>query len=824
MRSATSERRKPSILTTRIRIKPLCPPPGHPDYRAPAEASKSAGRPGIRKQEQSDRDWPESGSCSSSCSSNERSAASDSLDRGLHAAGQSREQRATRIHNFLTEMANDSVRVNYVLRVDEHVSRSLENAKSKESRSGKRGNRNKSQQSQMTESKEKIDVTSPDSILSHVTNPRLLFNPSTFAALPLYFQYKLVQSLPACDQLVTEQGWVKPSASSLTNEFFSKACAAWFDNLKEGRFAPEYLQRKKQETEREKGKIDPWKLRHFEPIWGLRQKSQQVSLSEYDRIPRIVLPDRFPPPASPQHAAHQDAGGGAVTERVTPVRQFNSAVACKATPAARPRPLSKQRQLVQPAVSDVSAGRSAGRSAGHETADVIADTRIVPAATSSLPANSADSSLQQLKDEKAAPHSEERSQSGASLTSTEEKHRNAVLVPEIESPEQREGMAFSAVPGDCGPCPSPVAQTSSGEQMSELPDRSAVRSSGVIASPDKQMSKESVCPLVSPIRTRSQRKQRTGAVMTNSQGIDEQRSINICKKVVARSANNKLFFVTQRGSIQQLNNEQDHLSQQDADDSMIPTPALVKTLPNDTEIFPISNQNHGDADKCLTKTQLTVMSVNGFRGDQENIPTGLQSSILCSILSNSRSATESDRLPLSYKLPDGITITPMTSSNSSNQVPVITRTELLPPSESQNTGSWSSSLSSLQTPSTNSEQVLEELTRIPKQITVIPLGPSAGVDLPVEGEGNEDELEMEQDEVEDVDQMMGSTSSDCVCSLKALIQCSKCGALCHAECIGPSGICVRCLVRVNNHTISYMQSVPIIANANASQTAYVYPI
>lgn len=747
-------------------------------------------------------------------------------------------------------MTDSAVRVKYVRSVDEHVNRSLELAKAKESRSGKRGNRNKSQQSQMAESKEKIDITSPDSILSHVANPRLLFNASTFAALPLYFQYKLVQSLPACDQLVTEQGWVKPSASSLTNEFFSKASAAWFDNLKEGRFAPDYLQRKKQETEREKGKIDPWKLKHFEPIWGLRQKSQQVSLSEYDRIPRIVLPDRLPPPDSPHIALDQEVNADELrTSPVSHVRQLNPAVTCRATSASRPRPLSKQRPLVPPSAPSVSRGKSDEPTTGLPVADVIADTKAVrPAAMSSLLTHSAETSVQQLRnglwhEGKGAAHAEERGASSSLPASSEETCGNAPLVPEIQSPGQR-GSDRMAVPGDRRPCPSPppppAAVQSSTETMNELPDHISVRTSGVIAAPtasasDKHVSKESVCMPVSPIRTRSQRKQRTGPVTKNSQGIDEQRSINICKKVVARSANNKLFFVTQRGSIQQLNSEQDHLTHHDVDDSnSIPTTALVKTLPNDTEIFPVSNQNHNDGDKCLAKTQLTVVSVNGFRGDQENIPTGgLQSSILCSILSNSRSASDSDRLPLSYKLPEGITITPMTSSNSSNQVPVITRTEFLPPLEvaSQNSGSWNlpvsaglSASSSLQTPSSSSEQVLEELTRIPSQITVIPLGPSSGVDLPVEGEGNEDELEMEQDDVDDVDQLMGSTSSDCVCSLKALIQCSKCGALCHSECIGPSGICVRCLVRVNNHTVSYMQSVPIIAGANANQTAYVYPI
>lgn len=811
--SATDDQRKTSILTTRIRIKPLRPPPGHPDYTAPTEPLKSAVKAVGRKRERPK--LPATASISSLSSSSNEQLSAVSLDRGLQAAGQSRAERAARVQKFLTEMADDSVRVNYVQRVDEEVSRSLESAKAKDSRTGKRGNRNKSQQSQLTESKDKIDITSPDSILSHITSPRLLFNPNTFSSLPLYYQYKLVQFLPACDQVVTEQGWIKPSASSLTNEFFSKACAAWFDSLKEGRFTPEYLQRKKQEAEREKAKMDPWKLKHFEPIWGMWQKSQQVSIPERDRIPRILLPELQPKSESPA--------------RMSPlVRQAHShrprlhhpPVAFRPSSSIRPRPLSKQRLHAE-------------RSEEHVAAKVIEDAMDRrSSAPSSLPiVPTADSLPQQSDSGKADLHSEERSHNVCQPSATEDDGRNVRQVPEIKSPEQWKRTALSAIPGDRRSCPSPAAeqQTSSEELVCRLPDLNPVRTSNVMAavSPDKQMSKESTSMPVSPIRTRSQRKQKTG-VMKNSQGIDEQRSINICKKVVAKSANNKLFFVTQRGSIQQLNNEQEPLSQPDMDDSnSMSTPALVKTLPNDTDIFPISNQNHSDEhEKRATKAQLTVMSVNGFRGDQENIPTGLQSSILCTILSNSRSTSDSERLPLSYKLPEGITITPMTSSNSSNQVPVITRTEVPPPLATSISSMWNPPACnpSLSTQSANSDHGLEELTRIPKQITVIPLGPSGGVDLPVEGEGNEDELEMEEgDEVEDVDQMMGSTSSDCVCSLKALIQCSKCGALCHSECIGPSGLCVRCLVRVNNHS-SYMQSVPIIANSSSSQASYVYPM
>jgi len=38
-------------------------------------------------------------------------------------------------------------------------------------------------------------------------------------------------------------------------------------------------------------------------------------------------------------------------------------------------------------------------------------------------------------------------------------------------------------------------------------------------------------------------------------------------------------------------------------------------------------------------------------------------------------------------------------------------------------------------------------------------------------------------------------NSDCGCNLKPLVVCSKCGAFCHHDCIGPTRLCVFCLVR-----------------------------
>lgn len=112
-----------------------------------------------------------------------------------------------------------------------------------------------------------------DSILVN-TNLRHLLNKATFAALPTLYQNKLVQLLPNVDRNIVNNDSnsisVEISNSGLNNEFFARACLEWQDRLAEGEFTPENQQKLKLEADKERSKVDPWKLKHFEPIWGDR--------------------------------------------------------------------------------------------------------------------------------------------------------------------------------------------------------------------------------------------------------------------------------------------------------------------------------------------------------------------------------------------------------------------------------------------------------------------------------------------------------------------------------------------------------------------------
>ncbi|KAK2584212.1 hypothetical protein KPH14_006632 [Odynerus spinipes] len=129
-----------------------------------------------------------------------------------------------------------------------------------------------------------VDLETPASILAS-TSLRALLNRHTFQGLPPLYQRKLAQLLPAVDRQ-------DAATSGLNNEFFARACLEWRKRLAEGEFTPENQQRLKMEAERDKNKLDPWKVKHFEPIWGEK------------REPKL---------RSGLHCVHESRSSGAVT-------------------------------------------------------------------------------------------------------------------------------------------------------------------------------------------------------------------------------------------------------------------------------------------------------------------------------------------------------------------------------------------------------------------------------------------------------------------------------------------------------------------------------
>jgi hypothetical protein len=73
------------------------------------------------------------------------------------------------------------------------------------------------------------------------------------------------------DLLFDEGRGLRLNASAFNNEFFAKACQEWRERLVRGDFAPEAIQKNRSDYDSDRRRLDPWKVRHFEPLWGLKR-------------------------------------------------------------------------------------------------------------------------------------------------------------------------------------------------------------------------------------------------------------------------------------------------------------------------------------------------------------------------------------------------------------------------------------------------------------------------------------------------------------------------------------------------------------------------
>nr|CAI5858480.1 unnamed protein product [Callosobruchus analis] len=91
-----------------------------------------------------------------------------------------------------------------------------------------------------------------------------------------------IQLLPSVDRynISSDNASLEINNSGLNNEFFARACLEWQDRLAEGEFTPENQQKLKLEADKERNKVDPWKLKHFEPIWGDRSCSWTTTVTD----------------------------------------------------------------------------------------------------------------------------------------------------------------------------------------------------------------------------------------------------------------------------------------------------------------------------------------------------------------------------------------------------------------------------------------------------------------------------------------------------------------------------------------------------------------
>ncbi|XP_075729146.1 transcriptional regulator additional sex combs isoform X2 [Rhipicephalus microplus] len=136
----------------------------------------------------------------------------------------------------------------------------------------KRSSRKLSMTAQIAETRRGlVDLETPDSILVN-TNIKDLLTRHTMASLPWSYQCRLASLLPAVD-CWQDAGTVRLSSSALSNEFFARACQEWRERLADGELTHESQVRLRAEQDR--ASLDPWKGHHFEHVWGHRLPSEE---------------------------------------------------------------------------------------------------------------------------------------------------------------------------------------------------------------------------------------------------------------------------------------------------------------------------------------------------------------------------------------------------------------------------------------------------------------------------------------------------------------------------------------------------------------------
>lgn len=126
----------------------------------------------------------------------------------------------------------------------------------------------------------KVNLQTAKSVLTS-TNLKSILTLDNLKSLPPNCQTLLVKLLPERDQIRDpKDGIVRPSPTALSNEYFTRFCAQYTEKLAANKFTDEAIEQAKTVKTKEFAKLDPWKLKNFEPIWGQKLISQDYDDSD----------------------------------------------------------------------------------------------------------------------------------------------------------------------------------------------------------------------------------------------------------------------------------------------------------------------------------------------------------------------------------------------------------------------------------------------------------------------------------------------------------------------------------------------------------------
>lgn len=140
----------------------------------------------------------------------------------------------------------------------------------------KRGRPSHKRQLQEIRDEKKINLQTSDSILT-ITNLKSILTLDALKTLSQDCQLTLIKLLPKLDQILNQEDQkLMARESALSNEYFAEFCTQYQEKLSDNRLSEDALEQAKSEESKELAKIDPWKLKNFEPTWGKKLPSRTL--------------------------------------------------------------------------------------------------------------------------------------------------------------------------------------------------------------------------------------------------------------------------------------------------------------------------------------------------------------------------------------------------------------------------------------------------------------------------------------------------------------------------------------------------------------------
>lgn len=155
--------------------------------------------------------------------------------------------------------------------------------------SKKRGRPSHKRQLQWIREEKTINLQTSDSVVA-ATNLKSILTLEALQSLPNDCQSQLVRLLPSFDQIASDNdGTIRAGDTALTNEYFARFCSQYIEKLSDNKLSDDAVEQAKADTSKEFSKLDPWKLRNFEPIWGQKLVSQTMDEDDDKVLDKLLL-------------------------------------------------------------------------------------------------------------------------------------------------------------------------------------------------------------------------------------------------------------------------------------------------------------------------------------------------------------------------------------------------------------------------------------------------------------------------------------------------------------------------------------------------------